>query len=135
MIVTTWGNIEKSIVCCTFTSPWNWNEYYDMMDEVELMIGTGNQIVDMILDLLHGQRLPDNAITHFRKIAELKFKDPKRGAIVMVANTTFMQVLIDTMIHVYPKESEIVHPVKNLDSAYAIISERRAQRGLLSYAR
>lgn len=134
MIVTTWGNIEKNIICCTFTSPWDWKEFYDMMDEVELMIGTGNQIVDMILDLIHGQRLPDNAITHFRKIAELKFKDPKRGAIVMVANGIFMQVLIDAMINIYPKESEIMRPVKNLDAAFVLLGQERAQRGLFTYS-
>jgi hypothetical protein len=81
-----WDNAQKSIVHYQFTDNWTWDEFYPVLDQVNIEMQTLNHAVSVILDMSQSKAIPANTVSQFSKIARLGRERPGLRAVV-TANT------------------------------------------------
>lgn len=67
-----WDNTEHTIILITFTQPWTWHDFNNAIEEMIARFDSVNHMVDVIFDIRRGGLPPPNAITHFKKAADIQ---------------------------------------------------------------
>jgi hypothetical protein len=122
-----WGNTEQTVLNFTFVSPWTWDEFYEMQNQVTALCSGITYVVDAIADVSAGRALPPNALTHLSKAAAKI--PPDQGVLTAVGIDSFMRNMIDMALAKSPHLRGRLKLVDSLDEAYATIAEIQAERG------
>ncbi len=73
-----WDNTEQNIVVITFTQPWTWHDFDQAITDMITHFDSVNHPVDVIFDIRKGGFPPPDAITHFKKAAEIQHLNGRR---------------------------------------------------------
>jgi hypothetical protein len=125
-----WANPEKTVIYFRVTQPWTWEDYYTATDESWEMIHTVDHIVDFIVDLTNTKLVPSNAMSHLKRRATRYH--PHKGMAVMVGVSSFMQVIINMMAHVFPVVKTTVRTAATVKDAHIIITQEQRNRARIS---
>ena len=121
MIQVEWGNPEKTAVLWRFSYPWVWEEFYAAQREVDVMIDAVPGYVDSIFLTTAEQRIPKDAIMHFRNIVNQQH--PRSNRIVVVRSKLHLTMLLNVILKLIPRARLQFHFVTSLDEAYALLAK------------
>jgi hypothetical protein len=125
-ISVEWGNVEQTIISLTFVTPWTWDEFYEMHNQVATLTVGVDYVVDTLVDVSKGRSLPPNALTHLSKGASKI--PPNQGIIAAVGVDAFIRSMMDMVIARSPHLKGKFQMVSNLDEGYKRIAEVQASR-------
>ncbi len=126
-IYVDWDNPTQSVLRFIFISPWTWDEFYEMHNQVAALCGEVNRTIDVIVDVTETKALPQNALTHFSKA--VSHLPPNDGVYVAIGVSTFLKSMVDIVLKQAPELSEKLYMVNNLDEAYTLITQFQDMRG------
>jgi hypothetical protein len=121
MIQVEWGNSEKTVVLWRFSYPWAWTEFYAAKAAVDAMIDSVSGMVDSIFLTSEEQRIPKDAIIHFRNI--IGQQHPRSHRIVVVGAKPRLAMLVNVILSLIPKARDQFRYVTSLDEAYALLAK------------
>jgi len=124
MIQVEWGNVEKSVVLWKFSYPWVWEDFYSAQRTVDAMMNSVTGYVDNIFLTTEEQRIPKDAIMHFRNI--VKQQHPRSNRIVVVGAKPRLAMLLNVIFGLIPSARLQFRYVTSLDAAYALLANSEA---------
>lgn len=77
-IIVQWDNTAQNIILISFTQPWTWHDFDHAITEMIGHFDSVNHPVDVIFDIRKGGFPPADAITHFKKAAEIQHPNGRR---------------------------------------------------------
>lgn len=90
-ISVQWDNPEQSIVMIVFERPWTWKEFDSAVEQMLAFFNSVHHKVDVIFDIRNGGFPPPDAITHFKRVAEIQH--PNGGLLIYVAPNVLVQFI------------------------------------------
>jgi hypothetical protein len=127
-IHVSWDDAEKTTILYTIDGRWTWNDLYDALDlGRDLMDSVSQEHVDFIVDMTACKLLPDNALSHFARMANKPH--PKSGRMIMAGATAFVRALLNVMgrYHGTDVRAKAVKAVATVEEARAVlVAQRRA---------
>ncbi len=95
-IQVNWDDAEKTTLLYTIDGRWTWDDLYDSLDlGRDMMDSVSHERIDFIVDMTACRLLPDNALSHFSRMASKPHS--KSGRMVMAGATTFVRALLNAM--------------------------------------
>lgn len=122
---------DQGICYITFESPWTWQEFTKMVDDLLVLISAVPHPVAAIVDVTHIGRLPaGNVLMHLRRTDEMMPENVDLSILVnpSYAVTTFMSILM----RVRPRAQTLTRYARSLDEARAMVAEFRQQKEHIS---
>ena len=115
-----WDNPEQTTLLWTVAGRWTWQESSDAIAKAWAMMESSPlPLVDSIVDMRHGNLVPDNALSNFSRT--LSNAHPKTGFIVMAGMPPFIQALLNVYIRSQRASKRKISAVKTLEEARSIL--------------
>jgi len=95
-IVTRWDNKKKTIVMLEFESEWTWDELEQAVQKADLLIGSVEHFVDLIIDL-EGTSIPKDVLNAAKTLLASGSARPNEGARVVVGANGAMRTIYQTL--------------------------------------
>lgn len=95
-IITRWDNKKKTVVLLEFESEWAWNELEEAVQKADMLIGSVEHFVDLIIDL-EGTSIPKDIINAAKTLLSSGEARPNEGARVVVGANGAMKTLYQTI--------------------------------------
>ena len=96
-ITVQWDSPDQTTVLIVFTRPWTWKDFNTAREEMLVLFDSVNHKVDVIFDIRNGGFPPPDALTHFRKAAQIEH--PNGGLLIYIAPPVLVQ-FINSMIRI-----------------------------------
>ena len=90
-ITVQWDNPDQTTVMIVYTRPWTWRDFDAAVEQMLRLFNSVNHQVDVIFDIRKAGFPPPDAITHFKKVAEIKH--PNDGLLVYIAPNVLAQFI------------------------------------------
>ena len=90
-ITVQWDNVEQTAVIIVYTRPWTWKDFDSAVEQMLSLFNSVHHQVDVIFDIRSAGFPPPDAITHFKKVAEIKH--PNDGLLVYIAPNVLVQFI------------------------------------------
>jgi hypothetical protein len=103
---------------------WNWNEFHKNMLRSTLWLDQVKHLVDVIVDLRGGDRLPAGAIGHLRSIGTKSHANSTGRAVILGVDTE-TQRRLGAINGVYQDHERLLIFVDSDEEAYRLIAEWR----------
>ena len=84
-----WDNPEQTVVMIVYTRPWTWKDFDLAIEQMLAMFNTVNHQVDVLFDILDAGFPPPDAMSHFRKVAQIQH--PNGGMLIYIAPKVLVQ--------------------------------------------
>jgi len=84
-----WDNPEQTIVMIVYTRPWTWKDFDAAIEQMVAMFNSVNHQVDVVFNILDAGFPPADAMSHFKKAAEIKHVNG--GMLIYVAPKVLTQ--------------------------------------------
>ncbi len=95
-IVTRWDNKKQTIVLLEFESEWTWADLEEAVQKADRLIGSVDNIVDLIIDL-EGAAIPRDILTGAKNLLAAGEARPNEGARVVVGANGMLQTIYQTL--------------------------------------
>ena len=82
-ITIQWDDPEQTAVIITYTRPWTWKDFDAAMEQMLTLFDSVTHKVDVIFDVRNAGFPPPDAISHFKRAAEIQH--PNGGLLIYVA--------------------------------------------------
>lgn len=120
-----WENAEKSIIRYTFSGVWNWDDFYQILEQRDFFPLADN--VDVIVDFRAISFAPSDAILHLKRAA--KMAEGRNNTIVLISNSATIATLYQAFITMYKSLGKRLHIVNSDEEAYAVLETLKGKRG------
>lgn len=127
-VSAAWHDAAKTIVRLDFGAPWTLAELGEAVRESRGMISSAARTVDVIWDATHAGGIPSNVITHFLLNLEIVQVPANQGAVIVVANSMFLQNFARLAKRSLPKITRNMHITDTLAAADALLDSLREAR-------
>ncbi len=124
-IRTAWDNEEKTSILVTYKQPWDWKDFEAAQAEINSMMGSTDQLVNLIFDVRQGGAPPPGAMIRFRAVVQSQH--PNRGAIIFVGGAMMVQTFLNLIVRIFGKTVNDPNFVfaNSLEEARSLIALRR----------
>jgi hypothetical protein len=130
-ITVEWDNPEQSSLLIVFQRPWTWKDFDASVERMLNLFNSTSHQVDVIFDIRDGGFPPPDAITHFKKVAEIEH--PNGGLLVFIAPkilVQFINSILRIMTFTFAGSGTFKLPkfifTKSLEEAHAYLLAHRA---------
>jgi hypothetical protein len=90
-ITVAWDDSEHSIVLIAFQRPWTWKDFDQAVEQMLSLFNSVHHQVDILFDIRDAGFPPADAITHFKKVAEIDH--PNGGLLIFIAPKILVQFI------------------------------------------
>ena len=122
----SWGDTEKTIICCESEGKWTWDEYHAALDQIVVMMQSVNYRVDLINIEGAGSSMPSGSPQPLFSRA-IKVLPANLGKKVQVIKSTLARTIASVMTKVPNSNMNNLKMVATLEEAYAFIADDRAK--------
>lgn len=91
-IITRWDNKKKSVVLLEFETEWSWGELEEAVQKADILIGSVENFVDLIIDL-EGTSIPKDIVNAAKTLLASGEARPNEGARVVVGANGAMKTI------------------------------------------
>lgn len=122
-----WYDSDKSVIYISVQNNWTWEDAYDVIDTVRLMIfDTHHRDIALLVNMTNVSTHPTDVESH---IAHLLDAIPLKIQYVCTASTDpWVHMVYDVITDVYDNLKDSYRAVNTLKDAEAFISAKRGQR-------
>ncbi len=122
-----WDDPEQ-ILLLRLEDGWTWEEYHSVVAQLSETVRQLNHTVDAIVENTAKIPFPaGSALSNLRQVTRVL---PNNfGVIVVVSPNPFVKTINNILMQLAPKLRETIALADTREEAYAIVVERRAQRG------
>lgn len=114
-VTVEWYNEDRRTLRYTFAAGWQWNEYYDALQQGRAMMRSTEYVVCIINDLHQLERLPDDFME--RTIAIAETRPVNTGLVSFVNARPYFQHYYQAFIAHWPDGSEKYILVDDIEDA------------------
>jgi altronate dehydratase len=125
-IFVDWGDQNKTYIHYQLTDPWTWEDYYVAAREWRELVDAVHHPVITVLDFRGAAKLPGNAMTHLKQAA--MSAHPNFGGLIIVGVNTFIRLIVNMMMRIYPNSAQRVYVAATLEEARAHLAHIRAEQ-------
>jgi hypothetical protein len=125
-ITVSWYNEDKTIILRQMQGDWTWEEFHNSQSQVNAMLKEVKHTVDQIIDTSKSSSIPPSALTHFR--AANNNVPPNAGTRVVIGTNAFYEMMFKILRNIFPRVTDNVILVPNMDAALAQIAEKQLKR-------
>ncbi len=111
-----WENEAKSVVRCTFSDDWIWEDFYRLFEAIPC---PGEQRLCMLIDLRSVTHIPSDAVLHLKRAAQMSAGIT--GMIIVIATETAIQTIYELFVTMYKPISPKFRLVSSDDEAYELL--------------
>jgi hypothetical protein len=119
-VYALWDNDAKTILRFDFVGKWDWTQYSEALHTAIGMLGSVPHMVDVIPNFTESGPLPANTLSHFSRSSKESTIDT--GHTVVVTNTKFVEVLINTFGKLYGRPGKKTLSCNSLEEARKILA-------------
>lgn len=125
-----WDNPDKNIIRYILVSPWEWEQFHQVLDDTRSEIRTFPHRVDVIVDMRESHKLPPDSMANLRLVATRR--PPNAGIIVVVGANGLVLNLYKAFQKVYAVMDRrlSIHFAATLEQARDIVTAERAKDGV-----
>jgi hypothetical protein len=124
-IITEWDNPEHTAIRITYERPWDWKEFEHARAAINEMLGSTDNMVDLIFDVRKGGPPPAGAVNKFR--STLQTQHLNRGMIIFVGGAIMVQTFLNLILRIYSRAVKTPNFTfaNSLEEARALIERQR----------
>jgi hypothetical protein len=127
-VIVHWDDVLSNVIVYSVRGSWTWDDFYFGQEQAKNLIhkfGT-HASIDIIVDLQKSRFVPNDVLTHMRKIAT---RETSMNLVVLVTKSLYVSSLFKTLKQfVHKKTTDNIHLVETLEQAYDVINLHREQR-------
>jgi hypothetical protein len=101
----------------TFEGDWNWKQFYDALQPVQLLRGTGS--ADIVVDMRTISQLPMDAVLHLKPAVQMAERHD--GKYVIIAKGSAAQTLFLSFTSIYSSLAARCFLVSSMEEADALL--------------
>lgn len=123
-----WLDTQKTIMGCTGSGTWTWDEYHHALDQIANEFKVTQNRVDLIIMSEPGAIVPKgSSMPHYQRA--MRIMPDNLGLLVMVTNKTFARTIVSIFTKVYPnKDNAKLVMVASLNDAKTRIANDRIKQ-------
>jgi hypothetical protein len=125
-----WDDEAKTIQRYVYEGRWTWDELFKALDDGHRMLDEIDYKADSIVDMQRAGPMPPNALVNLKHVYKKGGSHPNYSGLTIFINAAqFIRAITMMVAEFYPEASKNIKFIyaQNLEEAYAIIHERRAQ--------
>jgi hypothetical protein len=112
-----WVNDAHSVLRCSFSGEWDWNVFYETIEQPTLF----NEPHDpcLLIDLRGVPRMPIDMVLHLKRAVQLT--QEVKGMVVLIATSVSAVTMFQMLTMVYKPVAAKIRLVSSEEEAYAIL--------------
>ena len=120
-----WDNPDKDVIRYILVTPWEWEQFHQVLDDTRAEIRTFPHRVDVIVDMRESHKLPPDSMANLRLVASRR--PPNAGIIVAVGAGSLVLNLYKAFQKVYAAIDRklSIHFTATLEEAREIVAAER----------
>jgi hypothetical protein len=118
-----WENADKRVIRYTFSGVWNWDDFYQILEERNPIALT--QDIDVIVDFRAISLAPSDAILHLKRAA--KMAEEHNNFIVLISNSATIATLFHAFLMMYKTMGKRIRMVNSDTEAQRVLGMRERE--------
>lgn len=125
-IAYRWDETDPHIIHSEFSSPWTWNEFFDVIrEQIQMMKDAERDHYYIISDFRASRGLPvgpgvTNVASAYRSYP------PELRTVIVISEERFIHIMVNIFQRLYSAYAKRLIACEKLETAYEIIAEHRA---------
>jgi len=124
-ITTNWDNTDQTIIRYIFSGDWNWDEFYQVVEQRFELSEHTSEHLDVIFDLTDSNYIPDGLLLHLKKF--VKLLPENHGHYVIVGNHTGLVTIVDMFNRIFKHCNNCLTYSNSLEKARVYLAYLRAE--------
>ena len=123
-----WLDTQKTIIGCTGSGTWTWDEYHQALDHIASEFKATQKRVDLIIMSEPGAIVPKgSSMPHYQRA--MRIMPDNLGLLVMVTTNAFARTIVSIFTKVYPNKDNVkMMMVASLNDARTRITNDRMKQ-------
>jgi hypothetical protein len=115
-IEVLWHAADSNVIRMVVEGGWTWEEFYTALAEAHALVEASPYgAVDYIIDMRHGQTLPQNVLSRMKRVCQNRH--PKSRKMVVVGAGRFAVMMFEAMEKIAPKQMQQIRLVRTMEEA------------------
>jgi hypothetical protein len=122
-----WDNDDKTVLRYVAAGAWNWNDLHKHLRRSTLWLDTVDHLVETIIDLRAGAKLPAGAVAHLRSLGK-RIHPKMQARTIILGVDPAVQRQLGAVDGVYQTSVQLIRFASSDEEAAAILGEWQHDR-------
>jgi hypothetical protein len=124
-ITPVWYDDQRTAILNMYQGQWDWDAYYQNIEQLRVMLAGTSQEVILIIDIRHSASIPQGAMSHFSRGFN-RLGRSQIGQVILVGANRFVESLYHVLQKLYPGRDSKFVIAANMAEVERVVAARRS---------